>query len=241
MTETGRAVPGREEEDWFDDAFVSEWLDRQANRTLERERRVAMVRSVILHPKDEPFKILDIAGGDGWLDELLLQQFPNAEATVVDGSPEMVRRARERFKALGGRGHIVQADLAKPDWITATGGPFDFIVSTIALHNLEDPKRLREVYGEVYEITAENGLFVNFDYVRAAHPSLGSVFQWASADPDAGFMPVRGYRPYVGSVDEHLGWLREAGFAPVDCFWRELRIALFGGFRGGARVPERKG
>jgi hypothetical protein len=26
----------------------------------------------------------------------------------------------------------------------------------------------------------------------------------------------------------------------VDCFWRELRIAFFGGFRGGARVPERR-
>jgi hypothetical protein len=53
-------------------------------------------------------------------------------------------------------------------------------------------------------------------------------------------MPVRGYRPYVGSVDEHVAWLREAGYSPVDCFWRDLRIALFGGFRGGARVPEKR-
>jgi hypothetical protein len=129
----------------------------------------------------------------------------------------------------------------QPDWTKAAGGPYDFILSTIALHNLEDPKRLREVYGEVYQVTAEHGLFINFDYVRAAHPSLGRVFQWASADPEAGFMPVRGYRPYVGSVPEHLAWLQEAGYSPVDCFWRDLRIALFGGFRSGARVPEQRG
>jgi tRNA (cmo5U34)-methyltransferase len=237
MTETGRAIPGRDEENWFDDAFVAEWLDRQASRTLERERRYAMVRSLILRAKDEPFKILDIAGGDGWLDERLLQEFPRAEATVVDGSPEMVRRAAERFQEFGGRGHVAQVDLMSPDWRIAAGGPFDFIVSTIALHNLEDPARVRDLYGEVYELTAEGGLFVNFDYVRAASISLGRVFQWASADPDAGFMAVRGYRPYVGSVDEHVGWLREAGYSPADCFWRELRVALFGGFRGPIRVP----
>jgi hypothetical protein len=51
-------------------------------------------------------------------------------------------------------------------------------------------------------------------------------------------MAVRGYRPYVGSVDEHLAWLREAGYSPVDCFWREFRIALFGGFRGDVQVPD---
>jgi tRNA (cmo5U34)-methyltransferase len=197
-----------------------------------------MIRSLILRKRDEAFKIMDVAGGDGWLPERLLQEFPNAEATVVDGSPEMVRRAEERFRPFGGRGHVVEVDLMSPDWRIAAGGPYDYILSTIALHNLEDPKRLREVYGEVYELTAEGGLFVNFDYVRAAHPSLGRVFQWASADPDAGFMAVRGYRPYVGSVDEHLAWLREAGYSPVDCFWREFRIALFGGFRGGVQVPD---
>lgn len=29
---------------------------------------------------------------------------------------------------------------------------------------------------------------------------------------------------------DHLHWLREAGFDPVDCFWREGHLALFAGF-----------
>lgn len=239
MMDTGRAVPGRDEENWFDDAFVAEWLDRQTQRAGERERRFAMIRALIPRTRDEPFRILDVAGGDGWLDERLLQEFPHASATVLDGSPEMVRRAEARLRPFGDRGRVVQADLMGPDWSATAGGPFDVIVSTIAIHNLEDPARVRELYREVYELTADGGLFLNFDYVRAAHPSLGRVFQRASTDPDAGFMVVRGYRSYVGSVAEHLGWLREAGYFPADCFWRELRVALFGGFKGPIRVPDR--
>jgi hypothetical protein len=39
-------------------------------------------------------------------------------------------------------------------------------------------------------------------------------------------------------VIEHLGWLQEAGFRAVECFWKELRIAIVGGFKGSARVPD---
>jgi ubiquinone/menaquinone biosynthesis C-methylase UbiE len=30
---------------------------------------------------------------------------------------------------------------------------------------------------------------------------------------------------------DHLGWLRDAGFEGVDCFWRQERLALIGGFK----------
>ena len=78
---------------------------------------------------------------------------------------------------------------------------------------------------------------MNLDYVRAPHPGLGDVYRFASADDNSGFLQVRGYRDFAGTLDEHLGWLAEAGFAPVDCFWRDLRTALFGGFRGRIRLP----
>ena len=33
------------------------------------------------------------------------------------------------------------------------------------------------------------------------------------------------------SVDETLGFLTEAGFAPVDVFWKQLTNALIGGYK----------
>jgi len=230
-------VPPREPENWFDDSFVADWLVRQEARVSERQRQFAMVRSVILRAPDEPFRYVNIGAGDGWLDEGLLGRFTRAEALLVDGSPAMIARARERLARYKGRFQVVDGDLLGPRWRDAIPGSFDLAVSTIAIHNLEDPLRIRDLYAEVFPLMAEGSLFVNLDYVRGASNELGPVFRWASADPDAGFSAVRGYRPFAGTVDEHLGWLREAGFAPAECFWKELRIAMFGGFKGPIRVP----
>ena len=40
-----------------------------------------------------------------------------------------------------------------------------------------------------------------------------------------------GLPEYVRFWAEDLRWLREARCQDVDCFWRELRICLIGGYR----------
>jgi len=229
----------REDENWFDDSFVADWLGRQKARTPERERQFAMVRAFVPRRTDEPFRYIDLGGGDGWLDERLLERFTKATAVVHDGSPAMLNQARARLdKQFPGRVEYLEADLSSPSWVDALKGPIDLAVSTIALHNLEDPARSRRLYFELGQIMSPGGLFMNLDYVRAPAPALGNLYRLASSDESAGFQAVRGYRDYLGTVDEHLGWLSEAGFGPVDCFWREMRIALFGGFKGMPALPE---
>jgi tRNA (cmo5U34)-methyltransferase len=154
----------------------------------------------------------------------------------------MVKLAGERFHDLGTRVSVAQADLGTPEWQESVKPPFDVAVSSIALHNLEDPTRTRELYAEIFESLADGGFFMNLDYVRAPSHSLWPLYQHATRDPGGGFtMGIRSIRDYVGSVDEHLGWLREAGFSPVDCFWREFRLAIFGGFKGTVRVGGQHG
>jgi tRNA (cmo5U34)-methyltransferase len=150
----------------------------------------------------------------------------------------MVKIACERFQSLGGRVATVQADLGTPAWREAVRPPFDVAVSSIALHNLEDPMRIRSLYAEVFELLSDGGFFMNLDYVRAPSQALWPLYQHATRGTDSGFtMSIRVLRDYAGTVDEQIGWLREAGFSPVDCFWREFRLAIFGGFKGGVKVP----
>lgn len=228
----------RRPEEWSDDAFVLQWLARQEERADERRRQFTMVRALVPRRPEESFRYLNIAAGDGWLDEMLLARFPGSEATLLDGSPVMLERAQQRLRPFGERVKLVRADLATPAWPDGLAGPFDLALSTIAIHNLEDPARVRALYREISTLMADGGFFMNLDYVRAPHPKLGAVYRFASADEESGFMRVRGYRDYAGTLEEHLGWLAEAGFSPVDCFWRELRLALFGGFKGTLRVPD---
>ena len=44
-------------------------------------------------------------------------------------------------------------------------------------------------------------------------------------------LPPRPPERRVPALEEQLGWLGEAGFVSVDCYWRTLPLALFGGFR----------
>ena len=232
-----RTERGQEREDWTDEAFVRDWLRRQEERAPERERQFSMLCSLVPRGREESFRYIDLAAGDGSLDAMVVERFPNAEATLVDGSPVMVKIARERFASLGSRVSVVQGDLEGLGWLDFIKPPFDLAVSSIALHNLEDPLRLRELYAEIFDILGDGGFFMNLDYVRAPSRALWPLYQRATRGSDSGFsMGIRSIRDYAGSVDEHLGWLREAGFAPVDCFWREFRLAIFGGFKGKVQV-----
>lgn len=247
----------RGREDWFDPDCVVDWIQRQEGRAVERRRHFAIVRSLVPQKKEASFRYLNVGAGDGALDEVLLSHFTGAVSVVLDGSTVMIENAQKRLTAFGKRAQTAEANLSSPDWLEAVEGPFDAVVSTIALHNLRDPLRLRALYGEIFQLLGEGGCFLNMDYVRPASPVLGGLASWAGADADAGYTVGAIARPrqaanvsgdggggarrgggFPGALEEHLVWLREAGFAPVDCFWKEFQLALFGGFKGSVRLPE---
>ena len=232
-----RTERNRDREDWTDEAFVRDWLRRQEERAPEREKQFAMLCSLVPRSPDDAFRYIDIASGDGSLDAVILDRYPRAEATLLDGSPVMVKLAGERFAGTGKRVTAVQGDLETPAWLDAVKPPYDLAVSSIALHNLEDPTRQREVYREIFDILADGGFFMTLDYMRAPSRLLWPLYQKASRRSEGGFaMEIRAIRDYLGTADEHVAWLQEAGFAPVDCFWREFRLAIVGGFKGNVRV-----
>jgi len=214
-------------EDWFDPEFVRGWIERQEAKTPE-SRQLPRVRDAIPCDRESSFRYVNLGAGGGTLDALILTQFPHAEATLVDGSSVMVDEARSRLAPFGARAVVMQANLAEPGWAGALTGTYLGAVSTIALHNLRDPLRIRALYEEVYGLLADGGWFLNLDYTRAAGPLMGQWFQWATA----GTVARPSGRGFPGTLDEQQGWLREAGFAPVDCLWRESQLALMAGFRG---------
>jgi SAM-dependent methyltransferase len=227
----------RGRQNWADDKYITDWLDRQHDRTQERERQFAMVRSLIPRDSSEDFRYIDIGCGDGWLDSFILARYPRAHAVLVDGSPLMLQRAEERLKAHADRLTTVHVDLASSDWTASVPRPIDVAVSTIAIHNLRDPLRIRTLYAEIYDLLSDGGFFMNLDYVRAAMPALRELARRAAADPDANYVARSTSGGNPGTIDEQLVWLREAGFTATECFWKEFNAALFGGFKGSVRMP----
>jgi tRNA (cmo5U34)-methyltransferase len=231
------ARPDRPREDWFDEEFVTYWIAEQDERAIERHRQFVRVRSALPKEVNEPFRYVNLGAGPGHLDEILLDAFRGATAVLVDGSPGMLAAAAERLRRFEGRFETVQADFSSSGWTETVGGDFDLAVSTIAIHNLRDPRRIREFYAEVGGVLRDDGMFVNLDYVRIASPLLIPLAGWAARDPEAEFQRARAGSAGPGTVEEQLGWMREAGFRGADCPWREWQAALLIGLKGEVAPP----
>jgi SAM-dependent methyltransferase len=224
------------QEDWNSEEYVAYWLERQQRRP-ERSRHFAIIRAFIPKQPEDEFRYLNLGAGGGHLDEVLLERFPGASATLVDTSLPMLTAAQQQLARFGDRVEYVQANLSTPDWTGAVSGPFDIAVSTIAIHNLREPRRIRQLYTETYRLLGHGGMFLNLDYLRPARRGFTALGPWVAKDADA-HLNRSGGSDMPGTLMEQLGWLAEAGFGNVEVFWREMNTALLCAVRDHLHLPE---
>ncbi len=162
-------------------------------------------------------RVLDLGTGDGRLLELVLTRCPEAQGVGVDLSATMLEKFRER---LAGRAGIesVQHDFSAP---LPGLGTFDVVVSSFAIHHLEHPRK-RALYGEVFALLEPGGVFCNLEHVASAteyrHRQFLDAFNITPDDEDPSNILL--------DVEAQLAWLREIGFADVDCTWKWREMAL---------------
>ena len=172
-------------------------------------------------------RILDLGTGDGRLLALVLRelakrQHPNTEAVAIDFSPAMLDAARKRF--VGDSSVAVIAhnlDDPLPDL-----GKFDAVISSFAIHHVTH-QRKRALYSEIHDRLNAGGVFCNLEHVASPTPSLHEEFLRLS-----GFTPqTEDPSNQLLDVETQLQWLREIGFADVDCHWKWRELALLAGGR----------
>lgn len=153
------------EHDWHDGEYVDKWIARDVTRP-ERPPKLREMMNVVTFPRDQAIRVLDVGGGNGLVTECVLEVFPNARVTVQDFSQPMLDRAAERFKKLGSQISYSLSDLFDADWAAKAGGPFDVVVSSIAIHNLGNWEAISNVYKAIYGLLAPGGFFINCDHYR---------------------------------------------------------------------------
>jgi tRNA (cmo5U34)-methyltransferase len=162
-------------------------------------------------------RMLDLGTGDGRLLGLLKIERPNARGVALDFSPVLLQRARERFSS-DPQIEVVDHDLEKP---LPALGRFDAVVSCFAIHHLTH-ERKRSLYDEIFTLLEPGGLFCNLDLVSsptlALHEHFLHSINCTPEEEDASNKPL--------DVHTQLLWLREIGFADVDCYWKWLELAL---------------
>jgi tRNA (cmo5U34)-methyltransferase len=226
---------------------VREVFDRTA-RDFDRARRqlvpcfddlYATALEQLRAERDAELSILDLGAGTGLLSLFVSERFPRAELVLVDVSPEMLEVARERFSPRSERFRFVASDFSAelPD------GPFDFVVSALAIHHLEHAAK-RRLFRGIHARLRPGGSFVNADQVLGPTPELEARYRgaWRSRVEALGVEPgdlaaalERMREDRAAPVGDQLGWLREAGFTQVDCWYKSYGFAVFGGEATGGR------
>lgn|SRR5215813_3515194 len=149
--------------DWDSSEYVSNWAAKQDPKEIEREDQFRLLANTIPYDKRLPIRILDVGAGYGALTQFLLSQFPDATAVCQDGSEQMVKLGKERMKHLKGRVAYALCDFSKAGWSRSLTGPFEAVVSSIAIHNVNSPNIVRGIYEEIFPLVKDGGCFLNFE------------------------------------------------------------------------------
>jgi len=200
-------------QEWSDPERVAEYLSREIPT---REIAETMLLQA-LPPRIDRF--LDLGTGDGRLVSLLRSATHlDAEVVGLDSSEPMLARARRRFAGDTGvefRLHNLRDPLP-------TDGPFDAIVSGLAIHHLEDDRK-QMLFAEIRSLLSPDGVFANLDLVKAPTLELHERFRreiGRSEDDPA---------DRLADLCDQLDWLRNAGFADADCHFKWLQLTLMVG------------
>jgi tRNA (cmo5U34)-methyltransferase len=205
-------------DEWTDPEHVALYL----SHADDFPHRADGERVLLDHVPRSARRVLDLGTGDGRLIALLRAGRPELKAVGLDFSEVMLGMARERF-AGGEAVDILQHDLDDqlPDL-----GRFDAVVSSFAIHHLED-ERKRSLYAEAFDVLEPGGVFLNFEHVASPTRRLHEAF-FAAIDE-----PLENEDPSDRTLDveTQLQWLREIGFDDVDCHWKWLEMALLAGVK----------
>jgi ubiquinone/menaquinone biosynthesis C-methylase UbiE len=218
------------EHDWLSDAYVHEWIESDATRDAERRPKLRRAASLLPFEREQSIKVLDLGGGYGEFAGQVLEVFPHSAVVLHDFSSPMIAAARERLAEFGERVDFRLSDLSQPGWSDGLGGPFDAVVSSIAIHNLRQPALIHDVYREVATVVAPGGAFLNLDYIFPGSPLLAGLYGRASGGGGRARATASAGHVEQATLENQLRWLLE-GFDEVDCLWKELREVLLCGLR----------
>jgi hypothetical protein len=150
------------------------------NRFIAREQARAEERIVVFETllgclptdTDLPLHFVDLGAGDGKVAEAVFNRYPKSTAILVEFSDLMIEKGKEALASFGDRYQYFNWDMNLGDWPSEFEGPFDAVVSSLAIHHLNNERKLW-LATAVFDRLLPNGIFANYDRLRDPLISYG--------------------------------------------------------------------
>jgi tRNA (cmo5U34)-methyltransferase len=241
-----------EKSEWAEEGHAKQFLENADIYILERQRLFEILKSFYRYflknkVNKRPINILDLGCGDGALTRELLKEDPEIEATLVDGSAEMLKNAKENLESHPNFIFIEKTfqelleDESRGNDTISDG--FDFVVSSLAIHHLHTEEK-KSLFGYIHSHLNSGGFFLNIETVKAPEDELESWYrvlwgEWIRENQENMDSPTNfAYLPekYKNNPDNHpdalntqLNALESIGFQQVDCYYKYGIFTIFGG------------
>jgi tRNA (cmo5U34)-methyltransferase len=188
-------------DDHFDPATYREWVRGEIPQYDQLQESIAAATAAVAATA-----ILDLGTGTGETLARVLPLHPAARVIGVDESKGMLGVARDELADYDVT--LLVADLLD----TLPSGPFDLVVSALAVHHLDGPGKAT-LFARVADVLRPGGRFV-----------LGDVV--LPADTAAVVIPLTEGWDRPSTAAEQVGWMEDAGLA-VAVLWEEDDLAVF--------------
>lgn len=228
---------------WADSEFSQSYRNEADIYLPFRKRFIDVSKSLYMHyiSKNNEATILDLGCGDGLLIEELSKSLQHLNATLVDGSIDMLNAAQKRLKNKGNLFFINASFQELLSGKTQTGS-FNFIHSSLAVHHLSLQEKI-SLYAFIYKHLLPGGFFVIYDVTVPPSEELENWYlylwrQWIKEHPDKVHAENLLGIPdqYKGNPDNtpdtlssQIDALKNIGYQNVDCYFKYGIFALFGG------------
>jgi tRNA (cmo5U34)-methyltransferase len=179
-------------------------------------------------------RLVELGAGSGLFSTMLRAAFPEAQLTLIDFSEKMLELAKARL------GDDAQVTFTLADYTIETlPRDCDAIVTSLSIHHLED-ERKRSLLPRILAALRRGGVFVNADHIAGPTAELEEIYQlrWladvralGATEQQISDSLYRQQEDRRTPVAAQLAWMREAGFADVDCWYKYSSFAVMYGAR----------
>jgi tRNA (cmo5U34)-methyltransferase len=227
---------------WQSEEIVRNWVREAEVQERGRAKQRRLMAELLPFSDDEEFTFLDLGAGTGAATRAILTRHPRATAILADFSAQMMAAGEPQMVPFAGRYRTVEFDMTTGNWPAVIPAQLGAIVTSMCVHHLTDDRK-QGLFAEIYDHLAPGGWYFNYDPVSAPDSAVQQIWERVSDREDPEAAHRRHHRTpeqharwenhvrYIIPLDRQIEYLRSAGFAGIDVFWKKLENVIYGGYR----------
>lgn len=191
---------------------------------------VEVLISVIPFQKNKNFSMMDLGCGTGTLSAAIKAKFPGVEISCVDIAEKMLEITKAK---VGNQTNCIRADFNQFEFTSR----YELIVSSLALHHLENDNDKLRLYEKIYSALTDDGLFVNLDIVLGCDEAMQNIYmeKWkefmrkniSEEEIVNQWLPTYYAEDRPAKLLTHMDMLKACGFPCLDVVYKYFNYAVY--------------